>query len=78
MTDNDKSAPDTPLSVLIIQFAAPGAAEFQIKSENVTPAQLLAAATWLDWYARRMFDAVVEQRNVAVPQVVLPSNLKGH
>ena len=66
---------EVPRSLLIIQFAAFGSAEFQIKTENVSPAQLIAAAAWLDWYARRQFDVALSQRSIAVPQVVLPPNL---
>lgn len=68
---------ETPESMVVIRFAAPGAAEFGIKTQNVTPAQLLGAAAWLDWYARRIFEAQAaraeEAQRIAVPGVSIPS-----
>ena len=65
-----------PVSRLVIEFAAPGSAEMSMHSENVSPAQMLAAAAWLDWWARRAFDQAAQKAprppGLIVPQIVIP------
>lgn len=51
------SKEETKVSVLILVFNAPGAAEFRMQVEGiVTPAQLLTAAGWLKWKAESTFE----------------------
>lgn len=64
-----------PVSRLVIEFAAPGSAEMRMMTENVTPAQLLAAAGWIDWqarYALAMQAQSRQQNGIAVPGIALP------
>jgi hypothetical protein len=60
---------EKPKSILIIEFAEPGSAQFGIRTENATPAQILAAAAWLDWFARKQFDQMAQKG----PQLVVPA-----
>ena len=68
--------PAMAVSVMVVQFVTPGSAEFKIHFEGVvTPAQLFAVAGWLDWNARRIFDATLVQQaanRIAVPGMRLP------
>lgn len=63
------------VSILTVQFIQPGSSEFEVHHENVTPAQMLALASWLDWYAKKLFDKAT-QHQIAVPGMALPRNLK--
>ncbi len=78
MSNNGQEpAQDRPRSVLIIEFAAPGSAEFGMKTENVSPAQILAAAVWLDWYARHAFERIAqrsEANRIEVPGMAVNLN----
>ncbi len=59
-------------SRIIIQFAFVGAADFQMFPENVTPAQMLSAASWLEWHAKQLFaiaQAQQMQQQVAVARL---------
>lgn len=62
-----------PKSVLILEFRAPGSAEFAVHSENVSPAQILTAAAWLDWFARKQFDTAAKP-GIAVPSLIVPGH----
>ena len=66
--------PDAPKPQIVIIFHAPGSAEFSLHAEGVSPAQMLGAAAWLDWYARRAFDATAQQqaqRGIIVPKGII-------
>ena len=75
----------TAPSVLTFTYHATGSAEFSIKPENVSPAQMLATAAWLDWYARLQFDLQLQARmaqseaqqrsqgKIVVPHAVMPN-----
>ena len=72
MSDNGDTP--QPKSFLRLDFQAPGSAEFAMTMENISPAQMLAAAAWLDWFARRAFDASAAQRaqqGIIVPKAIL-------
>lgn len=74
MSDNGN---EQPKSYLRLDFQAPGSAEFAMNMENVTPAQMLAAAAWLDWYARKAFDASAArqaQQGIVVPKAILKAH----
>lgn len=43
-----------PRSVLVVRFKAAGSAECEVSAENVTPAQVAAAAFELDFAARQL------------------------
>lgn len=73
MNDNGKEPTPLDKSMLMLEFHAPGSAEFSMKVENVTPAQMLAASAWLKWYALKAFDAAAQassQNRIAVPGLV--------
>lgn len=82
MSDNGQQQPQSPRSVLVIEFIAPGSAEFSLKLDSVSPAQIIAAAAWLDWFARRSFDRnadKAEANRIQVPGVVIdPTSLRSH
>jgi len=73
MSENDNEE-GAPRSRLVIEFRAPGAVEFQMGAEGVSPGQVLAVAAWLDWYARRLFDqnaAAQAANRIVVPKLDL-------
>jgi len=70
MKNNNGDQGDVKSSQIILTFAGPGSSEFQFNSEGITPAQVLGAAAWLDWYARRLFDSQSEQ--IARNKIVVP------
>ena len=53
----EKDTSSVLTSRLTINFSAPGAADFVPEFDNVTPAQMLAAASWLEWRAKSQFSA---------------------
>lgn len=62
-------------SVLRIEFSFVGSADFTLQQENVTPAQILAAAGYLEWYAKMQFDMQVAQQMQAAqqkPRIAVP------
>lgn len=59
-------------SVLVLHFAFPGSAEFTMHPQNVSPAQMLAAAAWLTWHAGRLFQKAELQREVLKPKLAMP------
>ena len=72
MSDNGQE--ETQHSILIIEFAAPGSAEFRMKSNHVSPAQIMSAAAWLNWYAQQMFEQTARQeaaKRIQVPGIAV-------
>lgn len=63
-------------SQLILTFQAVGSAEFAMQMANVTPAQILAAAAWLDWYARSQMDQMKAQLQAKGPRLVVPQGVQ--
>jgi hypothetical protein len=66
-------------SVLVIQFSAPGSAEFAFQANGVSPTQMLAAAAYLDEFARhslRQMYAAQAAKQVAVPVNFDPRKLR--
>ena len=59
-------------SVLVFDFAGPGSSEFQMRQQHVTPAQMLVAASWLDWYAKRLFEQATARIERRQPQLIVP------
>ena len=59
-------------SVLVFDFAGPGSSEFQMRQQHVTPAQMLAAASWLEWYAKRLFEQATARIERRQPQLIVP------
>lgn len=73
MSDNGEESKG-PASRIVIEFVAPGAAGFNSHLENINPAQILAAAAYLDWYGRKMLDAATQKQaaqGIIVPQAIL-------
>jgi|GEM_PF-4061514 len=73
---SDTGHPHTGL--LMIEFRAPGASEFTLRTENVTPMQMLGVAAWLDWFAKQHLQSMTRSGpQIAVPHVVVPRGLDG-
>lgn len=68
--DNGGHNEAKPISKLVITFEAPGSSEMAVTSENVTPAQILGVAAWLDWWARQMFDEIQSQKSAN--RIIIP------
>jgi hypothetical protein len=75
--DNDEA----PASVLVIQFAAPGSAEFAFQANGVSPMQMLAAAAYLEEYARNVLRqqmlAKQVNKSIAIPTGFDARKLRG-
>ena len=62
---------EAPPSQILVSFLAPGASEFNIQMQGVSPNQLLCLSAWLEWKARNLLDTLEERR--AMNQIAVPS-----
>lgn len=76
MSDNENGS-DEQQSQLIATFSSIGSADFSSQMQNVRPAQMLALASWLEWYAKKMFDAELENKmqQQAARQIQMPPGI---
>ena len=67
---NGPAAPEP--SVIQVQFAGPGSAEFEFLTQNISPAQIYALKGWLDLYCLKVFQQVERAQAQAQPQIARP------
>lgn len=67
-----KAEASLPVSRMVVTFVTPGSAEFTFHLENVTPAQMIGCAAWLDWYARHQFDLHAMNQMASAPKLIIP------
>jgi hypothetical protein len=61
-----------PESIIAIKFTAPGAEEFSAQIQNVTPAQMLLIAGWLQWNAFQNFNRMAQANAARQPRIIVP------
>lgn len=67
-------------SQILITFIAPGASEFSIQMQGVSPNQILTLSSWLQWKAHSLLDKIEAQRaasQIAVPTGQMPPDIRG-
>lgn len=80
--NQDQSLDQSNVSRILIEFAAPGSCQLDMKIQGVTPEQMMFLGRFLGWHADRMMEKVQERREsqqIAVPRPgrVLGSPLEG-
>lgn len=74
---NEKIQDPPEVSRILIEFAAPGSCQLDMKIQGVTPEQMMFLGRFIEWHADRMMEKAQQHRashQIAVPH---PKNILG-